>query len=238
MRKFYLTIACAALTVTTFAQKQIDASLIANDFVMVKAIDIPSDRIMLNNEAKGTKPAPRKTMANGVLYQVPTGSTWSSNYRPLYAGSRPYNYVAPLTRLKYNNKSTDKSGKWEIITPSKTIDVSDSIDENGDLWYYYHGGEGGYYSPTYTVGGKSFIPTGTGGSMITYITSLTHMTFFPSAINTEECPRYFFGGGSLSTGSLYGAGSITLDDVKQTVTGISYSIPKPMSPLYVEDIKA
>lgn len=237
MRKLLLSLACAAIATAASAQEKIEAPIKSAD-VMVEATDMPADRLMLKGEEAAAKTGVKKSAANGVYYQVPTGSTWSSSVRPLYAGSRPYNYVAPLTDYHYNNMSTDKTGSWTIVTPSTTIDMSKNVDENGDLWNYYYGGEGGYYGPTYTVGENSFIPTGTGGSMITYITGVTPMTFFPSAINTTETPRAFYGGGSLSTGNLYGAGTITVNEVVKTAVGISYSIPKPMSPLYVEDIKA
>lgn len=230
MRKLLLSLACAAVATAASAQAveaqaQLDKSLKLNESLTKTCIfDAPS--------ATTSK---KKAAADGVYFQT-QGTGWVWSERPLYSYNRPYHVVPALTELVWKNMSTNKTGDWFILNEGSgnEIDLSKNVDENGDLHLMYSGGEGGYYAPSYRVGDVTYIPTKGTNTYRNEVSDLSLMLMFPGNLEGAK----FYGGGSLDTGNLFGAGNYVSEKSDLTSCGTGMIIAKPASPLYVEHLEA
>lgn len=224
MRKLLLSLACAAVATAASAQTvetqaQLDKSLKLNESLTKTCIfDAPS--------ATTSK---KKAAADGVYFQT-QGTGWVWSERPLYSYNRPYHVVPALTELVWKNMSTNKTGDWFILNENSgnEIDLSKNVDENGDLHLMYSGGEGGYFAPSYRVGDVTYIPTKGTNTYRNEVSDLSLMVMFPGNLDGVK----YYGGGIFDNGNLYGAGTYK----GLTSMGVYMRLPKPASPLYVENL--
>ncbi|MCQ2255597.1 MAG: hypothetical protein MJZ29_08870 [Bacteroidaceae bacterium] len=226
MRKLLLSLACAAVATaasaqTIEAQAQLDKSLTLHESY-TKAGPLVST----SSSAATTK---KKAAADGVYFQT-QGMGWVWSERPLYSYNRPYQVVPALTELVWKNMSTNKTGDWFILNEGNgnEIDLSKNVDENGDLHLMYSGGEGGYYAPSYRVGDVTYIPSKAGSTYRNEVSDLSLMVMFPGNLDGAK----YYGGGVFDNGNLYGAGTYQ----GLTSVGVYMRLPKPASPLYVENL--
>ncbi|MCF0197337.1 MAG: hypothetical protein HUK03_08965, partial [Bacteroidaceae bacterium] len=129
-----------------------------------------------------------------------------------------------------------------VTTASSVIDYDKYADEENNLVYSYPGGAANYYAPAYTESEITYIPTKKTSTMRNSVAGLDYISFFPNSLDNVT----FSGGGSLlPLKNLYGAGykeydviTEAGDTVKQPyyAHGFQYCSPKPMSPLYVEEV--
>lgn len=227
MRKILLSLACAA--VAAVSAQTVKTEMISKDAAVLKSAP---EMIATPAIEKGTiaYQGPQKAFADGVYFRTPAGSMWAISPRPGYGYSRPNNFVCPLTDFMYENMSLKKDGSWGIQTASTLIDLTDDVDENGNLWHYYSGGEGAYYAPQYTEGEVTYIPMKGTNALTNYCVSGWTLSNVP---NLGIDNAIYYGGGSLTPFSnLYGAGAI--NDIPSE--GILYTLAKPMANLYVEQI--
>lgn len=227
MRKVLLSLACAA--VAAVSAQTAKTEMMSKDAATFKGAP---ELIATSVYEKGSVvyQGPQKAYADGVYFRVPQGSMWAVSPRPGYGYNRPNNFVCPLTDLFYENMSTKKDGQWGIKTASSFIDLTDEVDENGNLCHYYSGGEGAYYAPQYTEGEITYIPAKNGQNLTNYCVSGWTLSNVP---NLGVDGAKWYGGGILQPYvNLYGAGSY--NDIASQ--GFVYTLAKPMANLYVEQV--
>lgn len=189
------------------------------------------------------KKAPRKSAANGVLYNRPEGSFYHAFSKEGRGYYQTFLIVPPYTDVNFQNVSTASgAATWTY----NGQDITDSA--NGDVLEFGFAGiqdplaDGlRYFSmPTLSIGGTEFT-LGTEGKYSSYasygsgfaVDTLTSLSF-------ADQHNSGYGFGSLDSHFLYGTGKISYsqgDYAGQTATciGVEQDFEKPMSPLYIED---
>ncbi|MCF0197367.1 MAG: hypothetical protein HUK03_09115, partial [Bacteroidaceae bacterium] len=232
MKKILFLFASVCLATTGFARKYVGGEKVpVKDKATYEVSSVyEAEASQLTTREAVSAEGPQRAYADGVYYQTPTGSLWITSQRPQYVMGAPCHVVAPMTEFTYKNKSTQKNGQWTTVTSSSTIDLTKYTDADNNLVYSYGGGYGAYYGPTYTESEISYIPTTSSGkTMVNYVDELDNVTFFANNVGAR---KLYNGGSLLPLKNLYGAG--TINDVASS--GFIYTTPKPMSPLYVEEV--
>lgn len=194
-----------------------------------------------------------RSIATKLWYSLPQGATYLCWNKEGSGYGASYVMVAPWKEFTFVNASENPTtNKWHFnylsSSSSSYRDLTEYADENGN---YTNSLNPGYYqaAPTlcdeqltdsFTIG----YPGAYWGSQDAYKNYFTRVSIDSVAtmafINDHgKAGSSGYGWGSLSSGYLYGTG--TIDGSKQNrgigvCKAVYQDFPKPMSPLYVEDI--
>jgi len=194
---------------------------------------------------------PRRSVATNLYYTIPEGAAfycWNkegSGYAPSFL------CVTPWKDFTFTNKSENPTTtKWHLnyLSSDRYLDVTADADAEGN---YTNSLEPGYHFAAPTLTDELMTDSFTLGYPGAYWGAQEQYATYFSRIVVDSVATLAFlndhgnagssgyGWGSLSTGYLYGTG--TIDGTKNNRgIGVCKSIfqdyPKPMSPLYVEDI--
>ena len=193
----------------------------------------------------------RRSKATNLYYTLPEGATYGCWDKEGSGWGATLVYVAPWQDFTFKNMSENPTtNKWHFnyISSGNYRDLTENADEDGS---YTASLSPGYYlaAPTlcdeqvtdsFTIGypGAYWGADEKYASYFTRISvdSVTNMAFINDHGNQGQSG---YGWGSLSTGYLYGTGTL---DATSAGRGIGVckafyqDYPKPMSPLYVEDM--
>lgn len=194
----------------------------------------------------------RRSIATKLYYLAPKGAAftcWNKEGRG-YAASRMS--VAPWMEFTFKNMSENPTtNKWHFNYMSSDVyrDLTEYADEDGS---YTTELRPGYYLAAPTLVDEQMTDSFTIGYPGAYwdYNSTTYRTAFTTVNVDSISPKSFlndhgsagskgYGWGSLSTGYLYGTGTL---DATSSGRGIGVckamyqDYPKPMAPFYVEDI--
>lgn len=180
---------------------------------------------------------PKKNVAEGVYYTRPAGSYGVGFGKDGMGFYNVYVAVTPYTEFELVNQCSNKANsEWNW----KGTDCSDEINAEGNFVWQQEAGDG-YYMPT-VQGGRTEYTWGQENQYGDLETYWSVMRCIPEvAPLTQTDPHIgsdYIGWGFLSTHFLYGDGFLTEN---KTITdykcfAVEQSFPKPMTPLYVEDI--
>lgn len=178
---------------------------------------------------------PKKNVAEGVYYTRPAGS-YSFAFGKDGMGFYPaYVAVAPYTDFELVNQCTNKANSdWNW----RGSDCSDYINADGNFAWQQEGAAG-YYMPT-IQGGRTEYTWGeenSYGALETYWSAMRCVTEVSPLSQTDPHlgPDYI-GWGFLSSHFLFGDGQLENGGKLYQCFAVEQSFPKPMAPLYVEDI--
>lgn len=240
MRKLFL-LAAVALTGLTANAQLLQSEAAMEQAQMPMPQRAPQQAILSRVSADNNKQGMKKSMANGVWYQVEAGIPyygWDKEGRGYYAS---YVVVPAFTDFATYNKATKPSTtKWFI----NETDYTELADENNNMVLSV---EAGYYMPTYTLKSgsgllaKSFNLSeliideyknqGKKASYFYPRTGISPLTFADPHI----LPSYY-GVGYLDSKYLFGPGYVADEDVTYRCYGYAEEYAKPASPMYVEDV--
>lgn len=192
-------------------------------------------------------PAPKKSLANGVYYQRPEGSlvngiSLASNpgYGQYYL---PQLIVSPFQDIKYVNKSTNpEATTFDINTNLWTRDEHASSYDGNDFVSTY-GAMGSYYIPGLNLDATRFLwgeeATRLADKTYNYTIAVTDSIGYYSVEELYSGIKMYTG---FTDGYAFGTATTNFDfdkdGVAETVaqTGIYAKYPKPMSPLWFDEI--
>ncbi|MBP3512166.1 MAG: hypothetical protein J6K19_09055 [Prevotella sp.] len=248
MKRTLLLFAAAVMASGAFAADKLDSK------ALVKASKkVSAERMQVVAMEKGAaRKSVQRSKATGLYYTVPEGTMfrhWDKNGSG-YGNTRIV--VSPFTKFTFTNKSENPTTNiWHLnnMYTGVSSDVTESMDADGNLSSIL---DAGYYFPAPTILNAaqrdSFCVGKTTNEFWNGSRGMANPDlYFTQVVTDSIAPVGFmddhvqggYGWGSLSTGFLYGSGLID-----QTAAGLGIGIcfgaeqsyPKPMSPLYVEDV--
>ena len=191
----------------------------------------------------------RRSAATELFYAAPEGSAyvcWNKEGRG-YAPS--IMLVTPWQDFTFTNYSKDPTkSKWHFnyLNNESYRDLTENAEEDGN---YKAALEPGYYMAAPTICDEQLTDSFTigypglyWGSQAGYETSFTQIivdSIATLSFINDHSNASAYGWGSLSTGYLYGTGTLDGTKVERGIgvcKAMYQDYPKPMSPLYVEDI--
>ena len=192
---------------------------------------------------KGIRKVSRKADEEVLLYAKPEGSLyrhWNKDYRGY---GQTCVLVAPWEEYTFNNLSTDAEHTvWQFLNPSTGLFVDVNTYRNEDFSYTSQL-EPGYYSfvpflfnveqtDTFAIGKDTNYYWADSDDYTTII-----QTDSIASVGFLDDHQSAYGWGSMDSGYLYGSGTLTHPTYGVgTCIGFIQYYPKPISPLYVEDI--
>ncbi len=235
MKKFLLIMVAVAFTMNASAQ-----FMAAEKVSQPKAI-MTSERI---EAAFTASMAPRKTVADGVLYSRPEGTFWLSWDKEGSGYYQSFLMVPPFTDLNFKNISTATGDPvWTIDSKEEaaeedgsfdfgSLSVQDAFDAPGGISYYP--------MPTLTVGRSSFTLQGVNStkssSFTTYGSGISVDTL--NAFTLFDCHNTTYIGWGVMAPSAYLYGSGYHYSSGAQCVGVFQDYPKPAAPLYIQDAYA
>lgn len=252
MKKSLLLMAALGICGTSFAQlrtEMTDTKVMMTDFVKAAKIDRP---LQMRGEASSLA-GPMKSKATGLYYAKPAGSLYEGFTKEGYGYYASRIVVPAWNEFTFNNLAEDPSKTlWHLNMYNSTgvnfIDVTSESDEKGN---YSSTLEAGYYTVAPTLAneqktdsftiGKTTNPYWAEGSKnkqsdyaacTKVVTdSIVSLTFLDDHVSGG------YGWGGLNSGFLFGSGSLQYSSYGLgVVRQLSQHFPKPISPLYVENI--
>lgn len=214
---------------------------------------VSAERMQVVAMEKGAaRKSVQRSKATGLYYTVPEGAMfrhWNKKGRGV---GETRIVVSPFTKFTFTNMSENPTTNiWHLnnMYTGVSSDVTEAMDADGNLSSSL---DAGYYFPAPTILNAaqrdSFCVGKTTNEFWNGSRGMANPDEFFTQVTTDSiAPLGFlddhiegsYGWGGLSTGFLYGSGLI---DQTAAGLGIGYcfgveqSYPKPMSPLYVEDI--
>ncbi len=173
--------------------------------------------------------APRKTRANGVFYERPTG-VWYSNYT-FGEGYAALHFPALVDFVLQNRCTDPAAAKWSV----NGNDLTSIVNAEHNLPRSYSGvndtenGYDAFYMPTITVNNESF--------SVAPIAVVANKAM-PITVDNPTKNSLF---SKFTDGPIWGTGSVLAANVEQSVTGsktfaISREFEKPASPMYLTSV--
>lgn len=224
MKKFYLTLCAATLSLASFAQMQSTVSKVEMQKFTPVIAKAP-DAIEMSASSNIMKSA-----ANNLYYYRPAGSIFCGLTEEGMSYKVTKLCVAPFTNVVFENMSADPSStSWSV----NGNDLSDLVDKNGNLNYgsfgaYTYKG-GAYYVPTLSKGNNSFTfgEWNKDGAYLVVDSIESHS--FADVAGADG-----YGWGSMENGYLFGSGKVKSKN--RVCFGFETVYDKPMSPLYIENV--
>ncbi len=214
---------------------------------------VPAARLQLATMEKGAaRNGVMKSKATGLYYKVPEGAMFTHWNKSGSGYGNTRIVVSPFMEFTFKNMSENPTTNiWHLNNPysGRYSDVTEAMDADGSFTSAL---DPGYYLPAPTVldaaQRDSFCVGKTTNEFWNGSRGMTDPDrYFTQVVTDSIAPMGFmddhveggYGWGSLSTGFLYGSGLLD-----QTANGLGIGIcfgaeqsyPKPMSPLYVEDV--
>lgn len=225
MKNLLFTVALTAVAVVGNAQNFTASKYKANALNAkiynspVRAASVDADKAF----------AQRKTRANGVFYERPTG-VWYSGYT--FGDNFAALHFPALVDFVLQNRCTDPAAAtWSL----NGTDLASEVDADHNLPWSYSGvndiqnGYDGFYMPTITVNGESF--------SVAQVAVVANKTM-PITVDNPTKQSLF---SKFTEGPVWGTGSVLAASVEQQVTGsktfaISREFEKPASPMYLTSV--
>lgn len=247
MKRTLLLFAAAVMVSGAFAADRRESKALVNAGKKVSAARM--ETVAMDRRAAGR--SVQRSQATGLYYKVPEGSLfthWNKDGRG-YGNTR---IVVPAYQMfTFKNMSTNPTTTlWHLNNPYRGTysDVTEMMEADGSISYAL---DPGYYLPAFTVldaaqrdsfcVGQTTNEFWNGSREVAnpnqYFTQVTNDSISPVGFMDDHVGGGY-GFGSLSTGFLYGSGTIDQTDNGLGIgvcIGTEQSYPKPMSPLYVED---
>ena len=235
MKKFLLIMVAVAFTMNASAQ------FVAAEKVSQPKAIMTSERM---EAAFTASMAPRKTIADGVLYSRPEGTFWLSWDKEGSGYYQSFLMVPPFTDINFKNISTATGdAAWTVNNKAYdaeedgsfdfgSLDVQDAFDAPGGISYYP--------MPTLTVGRASFTLQGVGStkssSFTSYASGISVDTL--NAFTLFDCHNTTYIGWGIMSPSAYLYGSGHHYSSGAQCVGVFQDYPKPAAPLYIQDAYA
>ncbi len=192
---------------------------------------------------KGVRKVSRKADENVLLYAKPAGSLYRHWDKDLRGYGSSCVIVAPWEEYTFNNLSTNaESTVWQFLNPSTGLYVDVNNYRNEDFSYTSQL-EPGYYSyvpfllnaeqtDTFAIAKASNYYWAESNDYTTIV-----QTDSVATLGFLDDHQSAYGWGSMDNGYLYGSGTLTTEAYGVgTCIGFVQYYPKPISPLYVEEI--
>lgn len=178
--------------------------------------------------------APKKAVVDGCFYTRPEGSYaygFNKEGRGYY---NAYVVVPPYTPFEFVNKSTAVSS-W-LWVGDADIAAEYVTEDNNFAWE--QDGASGYYLPTVSTGKVEYTWGQTDNTYgDTYQSAMrTEDVISPLTMTDPHMGNDYIGWGFLSSHFLFGDGQLANGGKNYQCFAVEQSFPKPLSPLYVEDI--
>lgn len=192
--------------------------------------------LLAKQQTMATVAGPKKNVAEGVFYTRPAGAFAYGFDKEGMGYYNAWTLVAPYKEFELVNMCTNKANSsWSWVGDAEM--AAKYVNEDGNFVWEQDGATG-YYMPT-VVGGRTEYTWGQ--------TDNTYGDNYQSAMRcAEEVSPFtmtdphmgpdYIGWGFLSSHFLFGDGQLNEDGKIYQCFAVEQSFPKPMSPLYVEDI--
>ena len=252
MKKFLSLLAVCALTIGASAQQLNNAPV-----ERVKAAQTLTKVAVPATQYQGqAQKVSRRSLADGVHYVIPEGMLfpgWTEEWR-YWAVS--YIYGPAFYEMKFQNDCGTNSSvaQWSMETASGTTLTHDqfaawgNVDEDNNFMMELGCYPSGYYVPSITVGNTSYRYGNLDPSTGKVMQNAAYNSFMVDTIDykalSNTFPASMYGFGSLSTGYLFGTGSLTItsETAAEQYRGKTFIsdgfvqyYSKPAAPLYVEE---
>lgn len=240
MKKLFTMMAIVATASMAFAQTSVQPEVVKSAKVMApKAKAMPFKAESLSSKTT----APKRSLETGNYYTAPAGAMYIGYGKDGMGYSNMVMVTTGLADAVFTNMSSDPaSAVW--TWNGQDAAAYDLVDENNNfVWYGFPNLSGSfYYFPTLTTGTDSYnigdYNTRTSANGIQSPAAIDNLTFTDSHFSNSQLYGY---SSTMSSQYLFGSGNAELEDeegnpVQTTAYGVRQHYPKPMTPLYVEDI--
>ena len=179
---------------------------------------------------------PKKNVAEGVFYTRPEGSFaygWDKDGMGYY---NSWTMVAPYKEFELVNQCTNKNASsWNWVGDAD-VAAQYVTDDKNFMWSQE--GATGYYMPTVVGGRTQYTWAQTDNTYGDNYQSAMRCadTVSPFTMTDPHMGPDYIGWGFLSSHFLFGDGQLANGGKNYQCFAVEQSFPKPMSPLYVEDI--
>ena len=189
------------------------------------------------------KKAPKKADAEVLAFAKPEGSLYYHWNKEGRGYGQSVVIVSPWEEFVYKNLSTNpETTKWKLQSPS-TGEFFDYTQYRDEDYGYPYSLEPGYYSLTPFLFNEAETDTFAIAKASnyywaddeSYVTMIWNDSISSKGFLDDH--QSVYGWGSMDNGYLYGSGTLTHSELGVgTCWAFRQEFPKPMSPLYVEDI--
>jgi len=226
-KRILLTAAAAFVATIGFAQVVVNKTEAQKTPVQFSSLKAPAAKMV----GEKMRFAPKKTKANGVYYTRPAGTLYWGSDSEGRGWSVTRLVLPPFYDVTFTNKSTDPTSTSWLLNGTDVTQYADA--ETGNFNWGSTGCYNGsaYYLPTISDGTSTYT-IGESGKNSAYaamlVDSISDLAFYDSYTSSV------YGWGSLSTGYLYGTGTVSSQGVDYTSYGVMQVFDKPAAPLYIE----